>query len=418
MRKELGTRLLNVALRGLSMGSRFLLIFALAKLLSPTELGLFGLMMATVSISVLIVGADYYTYSQRELLARPVEQWSFVIQHQMKAQLVLYLVLLPAQLLIFIFGLIDWQYILWFFTLLILDHIAQEINRLLVAMHKQLIASFVLFIRMGSWVLVIIPLMYFYEQYQNLITLYFAWMIGSVLAITIGGLAIKQALPVWNKESTDYKWLIKGYKVGGLFLLATICFKGLLTFDRYAVEAFSSTETLGVYVFYIGIIMGVFTFLDPAVFSFLYPRMLQSYQMQEKDKFQKTFRELVFSTLIISALLAISLWFLMPYIIGWVDKLIYIEYLDSLVFLIPVGFIYAVGYIPHYALYAMKGDKWIVSAHISAIIVFFASLALFQLKNSIQTVASALLFAFSWMALVKIVGYSVTKQNSTLLKGS
>ncbi|MCF6251016.1 MAG: hypothetical protein L3J75_07070 [Methylococcaceae bacterium] len=418
MRKELGTRLLNIALRGLSMGSRFLLIFALAKLLSPTELGSFGLMMATVSISVLIVGADYYTYSQRELLARPAEQWSFVIQHQMKAQLVLYSVLLPVQLLIFIFGLIDWQYMLWFFTLLILDHIAQEINRLLVAMHKQLIASFVLFIRMGSWVLVIIPLMYFYEQYQNLTSLYFSWMIGSTLAITMGGLAIKQALPVWNKEPTDFKWLKKGFKVGGLFLLATICFKGLLTFDRYAVEAFSSAETLGVYVFYIGIIMGVFTFLDPAVFSFLYPRMLQSYQMQEKDKFQKTFRELVFSTLIISALLAVSLWFLMPFIIGWVDKLIYAEYLDSLIFLIPVGFIYAVGYIPHYALYAMKEDKWIISAHISAIIVFFSSLAVFQLKNSIQTVASALLFAFSWMAIVKIVGYSVTKQNSTLLKGS
>ncbi len=87
MRKELGTRLLNVALRGLSMGSRFLLIFALAKLLSPTELGLFGLMMATVSISVLIIGVDYYTYTQRELLARPVEQWSFVIQHQIKSKL-------------------------------------------------------------------------------------------------------------------------------------------------------------------------------------------------------------------------------------------------------------------------------------------------------------------------------------------
>ncbi len=210
----------------------------------------------------------------------------------------LYSVLLPVQLLIFVFGLIDWRYMLWFFTLLILDHIAQEINRLLVVMHKQLIASCVLFIRMGSWVLVIIPLMYFYEQYQNLTSLYSSCMIGSTLAITMGGLAIKQALPIWNKEPTDFKWLKKGFKVGGLFLLATICFKGLLTFDRYAVEAFSSAETLGVYVFYIGIIMGVFTFLDPAVFSFLYPRMLQSYQMQEKDKFQKTFRELVFSTLI------------------------------------------------------------------------------------------------------------------------
>lgn len=416
MRKELSTRLLNIALRGLSMGSRFILIFALAKLLSPAELGLFGLMLVTVSFSVLIVGADYYTYSQRELLARPVDQWSFVIQHQMKAQMMLYSILLPAQLLIFVFDLLDWQYVLWFYSLLILEHIAQEINRLLIVMHKQLIASWVLFIRSGSWILVVIPLMFMSERYQNLTTLYVAWLIGSALAIIVGGLAIKQILPVWNKVPTDYNWLKKGFKVGGLFLLATICFKALFTFDKYAVEALSSINTLGVYVFYIGIVMGVYNFLEPAVFSFLYPRMLQSYQMQEIDKYQKTFRELVFSTFTISVILAVIIWFGVPYIIDWIDKPIYREYLDSLLLLILVGLIYTLGYIPHYALYAMRGDKWIVVAHITGILVFFASLSCFQLNNVIQTVALALLLAFGWIAIVKMVGYSVVKQNSILLQ--
>ena len=108
--------------------------------------------------------------------------------------------------------------------------------------------------------------------------MYVAWLIGSALAIIVGGLAIKQLLPVWNKVPTDYNWLKKGFKVGGLFLLSTICFKALFTFDRYAVEALSSIDTLGVYVFYIVIVMGLYNFLEPAIFSFLYPRMLQSYQ--------------------------------------------------------------------------------------------------------------------------------------------
>lgn len=418
MKKELITRLLNIALRGLSMGSRLILIVALAKYLTPAEVSLFGLMLATVSFSVLIVGADYYTYSQRELLARPKEEWSFVIQHQMKAQFLLYAALLPLQLVFFVFGLMDWKYALWFFALLLLEHVAVEINRLLVAMHRQLAASVILFIKMGSWVLVVIPLMFFYEEYRNLEYIYTAWLIGSALAIFMGFYQIKKTLPVWEKVEIDYSWLKKGFKVGGLFLLATICFKGLLTFDRYAVEALSSLEILGVYVFYITIVMGAYNFLDPAVFSFLYPRMLQSYQMKQKEKYIRTFKELLVSTVLISMFLAAIIWFVTPWLIEWINKPIYLTYLNSLGLLIVAGFVYALSHIPHYALYAMKLDKWIVASHITALIIFFISLSLFGLSNGIKTVALALIIAFSWMGILKSIGYILNKRNSNFTQVS
>ena len=415
MRNELTKRLLNIALRGLSMGSRFALIFGIAKLLEPAEVGLFGLMLATITFSALLISADYYTYAQRELLARPAEQWSFVIQHQIKAQFILYAALLPAQLLIFVLGLMAWEYAIWFFALLVLEHIAQEINRMLVAMHKQLMASWVLFIRMGSWVLVVLPLMAFNEQYRNLDTLYMAWFIGCALAIVVGMSAIKKIIPSWEKVETDYVWLKKGFKIGGLFLLASLSFRGLLTVDRYAVEILGSIEMLGVYVFYIGIVMGAYNFLDPAVFSFLYPRMLQNYQMQEKEKYLKVFKELIITTFAISVLIALVIWFVAPFVINWINKPIYSAYINDLILLIAAGFVYTIGYIPHYALYAMKGDKWIVTAHISAIMIFFVSLALVPVVNGIQAVALALFFAFSWMAFIKIIGYGYTKKHSILL---
>ena len=397
------------------MGSRFLLIFAIAKLLEPAELGLFGLMLATVSFGVLVVGADYYTYSQRELLARPPEQWSFVIQHQIKAQVILYGVLLPLQLLIFLFGLLDWRYVAWYFVLLIVEHISQEINRLLVVMQKQLIASWVLFIRWGSWVIVIVPTMYFFPEMRNLSTLYTAWLVGGLFAILIGIAAIHKVLPNWDKCATDIKWVKQGFKIGVFFLLGTLCFKGLLTFDRYAVEALSSTEILGVYVVYIGLVVGAYAFLDPAVFSFVYPKMSQSYQMHDKQNYQKAFKELVILTVSISVTLAIVIWAVAPHIIEWINRPIYTEYLGDFKILILVGFIFAVGHIPHYALYAMKGDKWIVWAHTSSLMAFFFILWWLQFENGIQTVGIALLTAFSWMALMKTIGYIYTKRHSTLL---
>jgi O-antigen/teichoic acid export membrane protein len=330
VRKEISKRLINVFLRGLSMGSRFILIFFIAKLLAPSEVGAFGLMLATVSFSVLVVGADYYTYAQRELLARPPHQWYFVIQNQVKANLLLYSVLIPAQLLIFITGLMSWQYAVWFFSLLLLEHVAQEINRLLVAMHKQFMASIVLFVRMGSWVLIVIPLMIFDPYFQTLQALYSSWLIGCTVAIVIGIIAIKKDIPVWHWKPMDKVWLKKGFRVGGGFLLATICIKGLLTFDRYAVEALGGSEMLGAYVFYIGIVMGLYSILDPAVFSFMYPKMLQNYQTNRQSEYQKNLKELMWSTLAISLLLAAFIWFFTPYIISWINKPIYTEHLDSL----------------------------------------------------------------------------------------
>jgi hypothetical protein len=210
VRKEISTRLLNIALRGLSMGSKFVLIFGIAKLLEPSEVGLFGLMLATVTFSVVVIGADYYTYAQRELLAREPEHWSFVIQHQVKAQLMLYCVLLPVQFLIFAMGLLAWEYAAWFFALLVLEHTAQEINRMLVAMHKQLLAS---------WVLVVLPLMFFDDKFRNIEVLYLAWLVGCSLAIVVEIVAIKKILPKWETVETDYVWLKKGFKIGGLFIL-------------------------------------------------------------------------------------------------------------------------------------------------------------------------------------------------------
>lgn len=417
MRKEISKRLLNVFLRGLSMAGRFILIFSIAKLLTPAEVGVFGLMLATISFSVLLVGADYYAYAQRELLARPPELWSFVIQNQIKAQLILYCVLLPAQLVIFFYGLMDWQYASWFFALLLLEHIAQEINRLLVIMHKQFMASWVLFVRMASWVFFVIPLMVLYPEYQNLKTLYAAWLIGCAAAIVIGLIAVKKTVPIWCWQPTDKIWLKKGFMVGGSFLLASISMKGLLTFDRYAVEALGNPDLLGVYVFYIGIVTGLYSVLDPAVFSFLYPRMLSSYQMHRKDEYQKAFKELMWSTLIISLLLAVFIWIITPYIINWIDKPIYTEHLESFGLLIFAGFMYAIGYIPHYALYAMKADKWIMSAHITSLVIFFMGVTMLHLESGIQTVSIAMILAFSWMAIVKSVGYLYTKQQSYLNKG-
>src|SRR5690606_36382753 len=123
-------RLVSVSLRGGTLVCKFLLIFFLAKFLPPEEVGVFGLVAATIGYSFFVVGFEFYTYSGRELLGLSRDGWLPVIRDQWVLFAVGYVFILPV--LTFIFGvyLSSWKYVGWFLLLLLFEHTAQELNRL------------------------------------------------------------------------------------------------------------------------------------------------------------------------------------------------------------------------------------------------------------------------------------------------
>ena len=52
--------ILNLTLRGFTMACKFLLVIVLAKILSPAQVGLFGLFSATLLYSQLLIGGEFY----------------------------------------------------------------------------------------------------------------------------------------------------------------------------------------------------------------------------------------------------------------------------------------------------------------------------------------------------------------------
>lgn len=398
-------RLLNVALRLMAMGSRFALIFVLAKLLEPAEVGLFGLFLATVAFSMLVIGGDYYTYSQRELISLPRERWSFVLQHQLLATGMLYIILIPPQLLLFTFDLLPARLMFWFFALLVIEHLAQEINRLLVAMQRPLLASWVLFIRMGAWVWGLLPIIWFLPDTRNLETTFLAWLAGGLFAILIGGWGIVRDVSPWRSWPVDFTWMKRGFGVGLLFLVATMCFKALTTIDRFVVEALNGRDLLGVYVLYMGMAMAIMSFLDAAVFSFLYPRMVSAYRHGDHPGYQRLKKEMLWSTLGISAGLAAGIAAAAPFVLDWIGRPLYAEHMHLLWLLLAVAVIYTVGMIPHYGLYARGADRSIVVAHISSLGVFILATALLAREAPLEAAAYGLIAAFAWMGGLKHVQY-------------
>jgi O-antigen/teichoic acid export membrane protein len=405
MLRQASLRAANVALRTLASGSRFALIILLARFLDPAQIGLYGLFAATVGFSMLAIGGDYYTYSQRELMASPRERWSFVLQHQALATGLLYLLLLPPQWLIFGLDLLPATLVIWFFALLLVEHVAGEINRLLVAMHRPLVASWVLFLRLGAWVWVVLPILWLEPSARGLTTVFLAWLLGAMLSIAVGLRVVWRDAAPWQAHPIDWRWLGRGYKVGLLFLTASLCFKALTTADRYVVEHLVGPELLGVYVLYIGIAMALMTVLDPAIFSFLYPRIVNAWRQQDRPTYRRLMRELAWSTVGLSVLLALLIAALAPYVFDWIGRPIYGEHQPLLWLLLAASAAYGIGMVPHYGLYAKGADRVILTAHVSSLLVFAAVAALVARPAPFAAAAWGLLAAFLWMGGLKFVAY-------------
>jgi O-antigen/teichoic acid export membrane protein len=399
------TRVVNVALRVMALVSKFVLVIVLAKLFSPSDVGLYGLITAMLVFSLLVIGCDFYAYSLRELLSRSQNEWSFVLQHHLLALLILYVFLLPAQWFIFAFDFLPIKMAGYFFLLLILEHFSQEINRLLVAMKKPLTASMVLFFRMGAWVWVVLAFMWVDQDIRSLEFVFLGWAIGCVFAIMIGLASIWRAVEKWRFWPIDKSWIKKGFKVGLLFLMGSLSMRAILTFDRFAVESLVGGEFLGVYVVYIGMAMAIVNVMDPAVFSFLYPRLVEAYSKGNYSEYDKIMREMLYVTLSLSVILGLCVYFLAPFVFDWIGKPVYSEHQSILLLLICASIAYVIGMIPHFGLYAKGKDKKILFAHLSSAALFLLLIFILSGVMHEAVVPSALLLSFIWMGLVKFYMY-------------
>jgi O-antigen/teichoic acid export membrane protein len=368
---ELIPRLINVSLRGGTLICKFLLIFFLAKFLPPEEVGIFGLVVATIGYSFFVIGFEFYTYSNRDLLGAAREEWFPIIRDQWIFFAISYVLFLPMLMFAFSSYFSSHEYLGWFLVLLFFEHTAQELNRLLVVMSEQFLASVVLFVRSGAWAVFAIVLMGSLQGTRNLDFVFLAWSIGAGAACTLGLVRIFQLDKRMWKRKVNWRWIVRGVKVAFPLLIASLAIRGLFTFDRYWVESAVGLDILGAYVLFVGIAFSIVSFLDAGVIAFLYPKVVSAAKENNETKFEKNMKELAVTLVLATIAMAAFALFFSPLVLGWIGKDIYIENLYLLQWLLLAVVIYAVSMVPHVGLYARHQDKAILYSQVLGLIVFF-----------------------------------------------
>lgn len=364
----------NILLRGVTLASKFILIVYLAKVLTPEQLGVYGLFTATISYALYLCGLDFYTYAHREMLSLPRTEWGSIIYNQFAFYGALYFVVMPILLLIFSCGLLPWKISGWFYLVLTLEHLSQELYRLLVVCRRITLAHVTLFFRGGAWVFVVISIFRVKPELHGLTAIWAGWSIGVAISVMIGILGIRHVIgPTPKTGAIDWRWISRGLKVAVQFLLGTLALRGLFTFDRYFLDIYAGKAAVGVYSFFISIANSFLAFADAGVISNQYPRIVTAYRTNKLEEYRMHLRKLAVGIVLLFVFFSFGLVILIQPVLNYIGRIEYFKYVTTLwVLLASIG-VYCLSMVPHYALYARCADRAIAVASILSLIIFLCT---------------------------------------------
>jgi O-antigen/teichoic acid export membrane protein len=339
------------------------------------------------------------------MLKRERSEWGGLLKSQGALTVWLYLLFVPLLLLLFAQGVLPWHLAGWFMALLVLEHLNQELMRLLVAVSEPLLAGVTLFLRSGCWALVLVPLMAVDETLRSLDVVLLAWAIGGVAALAVAGVRLATLHIGGWRRPVDWAWVRLGIRVALPLLLATLALRAMYILDRYWLEALTGLEVLGAYVLFAGIANAMVSFLDAGVFAFSYPRMISAYQQQMAAIYRQELRALLLQTSIVAAGFCLVALLAIQPLLAWLGKAVYLEQQGIFPWILLATLLHCLGMVPHYALYAQSRDHSIIHSHIAGLVVFIPATWLFSLHWPAIAIPLGLCLAFFLILLWKSLAY-------------
>ncbi|MBN8238603.1 hypothetical protein JF541_05590 [Marinobacter hydrocarbonoclasticus] len=403
-------QLLNLGLRAVTLAVKFAFILALAVFLPPEEVGLYGLITVTVSYSIYFVGFEFYTFSTRDLVARPRSEWSRLLSNQLVFFGLMYVVVLPAFSIVFFLEMLPWSVMAGFIALVVLEHLSTELMRLLVAIEKPLLATLVIFIKQALWALCFAITMWLAPEFRNISDLLLFWIAGSALSILIGiGPLLKLD---WRGVLTkiDWRWIRTGVMVAIPLLLSSVAVRSLFTFDRYAFEALNSLALLGAYSVYMGVASAMLSFMESGVFVFYYPRMMKAYKEQNMSEFEHAYSKLAKQSAIWLTFLMVGAAIAGVVVFPMLEETIYYDNLTLFFAIIVAMAIFIGGYVFQYGLYTTTRDKSIIVANLAGLAVAAIALVMIAPLTNYWAVTIAMTIGSGVATLLKYRKWRLTRK--------
>jgi len=397
--------LLSLLLRGLVLIGKFLLIVVVAKFLSVEDVGKLGLVLASVGYALYFMGFDFYTFSTRELIGSDSKKQADFIFSQFRLYFIVYLFSLISVLLLFVLDLVSVKWLLLYFPLVVFEHLSQEFVRLYVVLGRPLFSGVILFVRSALWVYILALLYFWGAAGTELDTVFYFWLAFSATSVFLGFyfLGAVSWAGLFSKK-LDFRWYSRGIKVALPLLIATVSVRGLFVLDRHLIEQGSGLAVLGVYTLYAGLCSAMVSFVDAGVIQLRYPKLVAEMKSKEYLSALNVIRLFFLEITFFVAIFAFVSYFFLESILGFLDNSVYVESFGLFWPVLAVFVVFVYSYIPHYCLYSMGEDRWIVSANVFSFLFFTLNL-IFKESPSVEYIIGMMLASVSILLIIKSFGF-------------
>ncbi|GAA5786411.1 lipopolysaccharide biosynthesis protein [Chitiniphilus shinanonensis] len=398
-------------LRGAGLVSKFVLMVYLARVLPPAELGFYGLFTAAVAYAVFAVGLDFYTYANRDLIGRPEHEWPARLRDQGLLHGAGYLVLGLGAGLVGAWREIPATLVLLFCAILVCEHLAIEVYRLLVIQRRNVRANVVFFCRIGLPAYVAIAVMLLHPPARSVSTVLGCWLVGSALGVALGAAPLAR-LP-WRSlrgVPVDMARLLGGLRIAAVFLAGTLLMRVPLIADRYLLDFFADRATVGVYTFFFGIAAAIPQLLEASVVAQRYPRLVEAHKAGRLDELARLRRGMLREVGLVTLSLSIACLVLIHPLLLYIGRVEYEAHWPVLLLLVLANGLSVVSLAWHYHLYAGGRDRAIFAANALSVAAFLIAALLLTPRWGIVGMGVALSVAalaqawYRWAASRKLTG--------------
>ena len=359
------TALFNAVLQGLTLLSKATMMVGLAKYLSVGDVGAFGLFFATINLAMYAVGLDFYAFSTREILKASGAPLARMVRSQAALHLLSYAVALPLLVLgLFVAAQLQPMKLAgWFCILLVLEHLGQELQRMLVTLGRSTNAAMSLFVRQGAWGIAVPLVMAFDPARRNLDTLWWAWSLCEAAGLLLGLWFVRDL--AWDearKLPVDWAWVRIGIRVALPFLVATVALTAMRTIDRYVLKYFWGDEAVGVLTFFLFIRNAIQGLIDTGVMFIMQPRIIAARQVGKLDEYRRLMRNLFMSVLAAACGLSAIAAVLIHPVLLLIGRTEYEKEMTAFWWVLFLTIVAALSDVPHAGLYARHLDRAIIVA--------------------------------------------------------
>ena len=347
--------------------SKLLLALVMARALDPSDLGTYGLVVAVLSIGVVMVGLELYTQANRDMVPLGPSQRARMIRDQFAFYLVTYLlagvgiaVAVVLDLLAFTTGVIV-------LLLLVLDHLAQELFRVLVYLSRTDWANIVFFFRAGAWAFVVAAAFALVPDMQSLGTVFGLWAAGAAIAVALALYGLRD-LP-WRealRSSTSRSWMRRSLIAALPFMISAAAALVAVYGDRLFIDAFAGREAVGIYTLFSGFALAVPSLVTAMVSHQFLPRVVRAMD-QGWPAAIGVLRQFALANLAVTGMgIACALILVHPalWIIGREE---YSVNVTLFFWLVPAMSLRALSDVPAAALYGVRADRMLLGTNLLSV---------------------------------------------------